>query len=65
MTPAQMFDGDLYVLASDAVQMAKNAYKNGQTNEREACARVAEEWLGPTKDRELHIAKAIRARGQE
>ena len=30
----------------------------------EACARVAEEWLGPTKDRELHIAKAIRARGQ-
>ena len=31
--------------------------------EREACARVAEEWLGPTKDRELHIAKAIRATG--
>ena len=40
MTPAQMFDGDLYVLASDAVQMAENAYKNGQTDEREACAEV-------------------------
>ncbi len=31
--------------------------------EREACARIAEEWQGPTKDRELHIAAAIRARG--
>jgi hypothetical protein len=36
-----------------------------QAAEREACARIAEEWLGPTKDRELHIAAAIRARGQE
>ncbi len=33
--------------------------------EREACARIAEEWQGPTKDREIHIAQAIRARGQE
>jgi hypothetical protein len=33
-------------------------------DEREACAVIAEEWLGPTKDRELHIAAAIRARGQ-
>jgi hypothetical protein len=32
--------------------------------ENEACAKVAEEWLGPTKDRELHIAAAIRAREQ-
>ncbi len=32
--------------------------------EREACARIAEEWQGPTKDREIHIAQAIRARGQ-
>jgi hypothetical protein len=31
--------------------------------EREACARVAEEWLGPTRDRKFHIAAAIRARG--
>jgi hypothetical protein len=31
--------------------------------EREACARIAEEWQGPTKDREIHIAQAIRARG--
>jgi hypothetical protein len=32
--------------------------------ENEACAKVAEEWLGPTKDRKLHIAAAIRAKGQ-
>ena len=32
--------------------------------EREACARLSEEWIGPTKDRELHIAAAIRARGE-
>jgi len=34
-----------------------------RADEREACAQIAEEWLGPTKDRELHIAAAIRARG--
>jgi hypothetical protein len=33
-------------------------------DEREACAKMCEEWLGPTKDREIHIAAAIRARGQ-
>jgi hypothetical protein len=32
--------------------------------EREACAQLCEEWLGPTKDREMHIAKAIRTRGK-
>lgn len=32
--------------------------------EREACSQIAEEWLGPVRDRELHIASAIRARGQ-
>ena len=32
--------------------------------ERQACAQLCEEWLGPIKDREMHIAKAIRARGQ-
>jgi hypothetical protein len=33
--------------------------------EREACARLAEEWLGPpTRDKEFYIAAAIRARGQ-
>jgi len=36
-----------------------------RADEREACAQIAEEWLGPTKDRELHIAAAIRARGQD
>jgi hypothetical protein len=34
-----------------------------EAHEREECAQVAEQWLGPTKDRELHIAEAIRARG--
>jgi len=32
--------------------------------ERESCAQIAEEWIGPVRDRELHIAAAIRARGQ-
>ena len=33
--------------------------------EREACARLAEEWLGPPiRDKEFYIAAAIRARGQ-
>jgi hypothetical protein len=32
--------------------------------EREACAQIAEQWLGPVRDRELHIAAAIRARGK-
>ena len=63
MTPAKMFDGDLYVLVADAVQMAENAYKNGQADEREACAKVAEtyrEW----DDTGMGIAEAIRARSQ-
>jgi hypothetical protein len=38
MTPAKMFDGDLWVLASDAVAMAENAYKNGQAAERNKLA---------------------------
>ena len=61
MTPAKMFDGDLWVLASDAVQMAENAYKKGQADEREACAQVA-----------MHVAAngietsaAIRKRGNK
>ena len=34
-------------------------------DEREACARLAEEWLGPPmRDKERYIAAAIRARGQ-
>jgi hypothetical protein len=65
MTPAKMFEGDLWVLASDAVQMAQNAYKNGQADEREACAKVCEEdafveqWKGLAE-----AVKRIRARGQ-
>jgi hypothetical protein len=62
MTPAKMFDGDLWMLASDAVKMAENAYKKGETDEREECAKLCEDkntllaW--PT------YAAAIRARGQ-
>ena len=66
MTPAKMFDGDLWMLASDGVKMAENAYKKGQTDEREACAKVCEE-VG-NRDRDSHAwdaAAAIRARGQE
>jgi len=66
MTPAKMFDGDLWTLASDAVAMAENAYKKGQADEREACAKVAEDFL--TSGRSplgRSVAAAIRARGQE
>jgi hypothetical protein len=59
MTPAKMFEGDLWVLASDAVQMSSNAYKNGQADEREECAKVADGYIGCDP-----IAAAIRARGQ-
>ncbi len=67
MTPAKMFDGDLWVLASDAVQMAENAYKNGQTDEREACAKVADlvaREIDDTNGTATYIAAAIRARGE-
>lgn len=75
MTPAKMFEGDLWVLASDAVQMAQNAYKNGQTDEREECAKVCEagvDYEHPTVKGHIMenfghsrlLAKAIRARGQ-
>ena len=39
------------------------AHYDDARTEREACAQVAEEWLGPVRDRELHIAAAIRSRG--
>jgi hypothetical protein len=68
MTLAKMFDGDLWVLASDATQMAENAYKKGQADEREACAKLCDyEWNGDTDTYEYSIAvndcaAAIRAR---
>jgi hypothetical protein len=46
------------------MRMCKIAWANGAFKEREACAQLCEEWLGPIKDREMHIAKAIRARWQ-
>lgn len=63
MTPAKMFDGNLYVLVADAVQMAENAYKNGQADEREACAKVAETYRD-WDDTGMGVAAAIRARGE-
>jgi len=66
MTPAKMFDGDLWMLASDAVAMAENAYKKGQTDEREACAKVCFGFEGADPlGVSLDCAAAIRARGQE
>jgi hypothetical protein len=34
-----------------------------RADEREKCAQVAEQWLGRSGYRELHIAEDIRARG--
>jgi hypothetical protein len=65
MTPAKMFEGDLWVLASHSVQMAQNAYKNGQADEREACVRRAEiAMLGADRELTLRLIAAILARGQ-
>jgi hypothetical protein len=65
MTPATMFYGDLRVLASDAVQMAENAYKKGQTDEREACAQVCDAFESDSDtDAGAVLAAAIRARGK-
>lgn len=63
MTPAKMFDGDLWMLASDAVKMAENAYKKGQVDERKAIAKFCEDHLreGWTDEQ---IVEAIRERGQ-
>jgi hypothetical protein len=71
MTPAKMFDGDLWMLASDAVAMAENAYKKGQTDEREACAKVCDEMEQKAEGTECckwptpaDCAHTIQARGQ-
>jgi hypothetical protein len=39
--------------------MAENAYKKGQTDEREACAKLCDE------AKAARLAEVIRARGQE
>jgi len=68
MTPAKMFEGDLWVLASDAVQMAENAYKNGQAQEREECAKVCDDMNEKEGLYEVgqafELAQKIKARGQ-
>ena len=56
-------EAGLQVLLSDAVMMAENAYKKGQTDEREACAVLASTLYGQAAADE--IAFSIRARGQE
>ena len=50
--------------ASDLWGVIQMAIDEAVLAEREACAQLCEEWLGPTKDREMHIAKAIRTRGK-
>jgi len=68
MTPAKMFEGDLWVLASHAVQMAQNAYKNGQADERDSCIGICEEAAEDMTDMAKWGAqtcsKLIKARGQ-
>jgi hypothetical protein len=68
MTPAKMFEGDLWVLASDAVQMAQNAYKNGQADERKSCISIcdeaAEDMTDMAKWGAQTCSKLIKARGQ-
>jgi hypothetical protein len=64
-----MFEGDLWVIASDAVQMAQNAYKNGQADEREAMVEEASKkgWAMRNEDAfedSVREIAAIRARGQ-
>ena len=62
MTPAKMFDGDLWMLASDATQMAENAYKKGQADEREAILQTsAATWFKTQADYD----SAIQARGKK
>ena len=61
MTPAKMFDGDLWVLAADATKMAENSYKKGQADEREACAGLCDRFANRMRDAE-ECADAIRAR---
>ena len=65
-------DKTIMEMAREAGLIGKPIFKDGleafaalvRADEREACARLAEEWLGPTKDKELYIAAEIRARGQ-
>ena len=63
MTPAKMFDGDLWVLASDVMQLAENAYKNGQTDEREAIDQLVNDDKDLSDNDAIRISKVIRARG--
>jgi len=50
---------------ADLWSMTQMLVEEAVLAEREACAQLCEEWLGPTKDREIHIAAAIRARGEQ
>ena len=51
---------------SEALEaFAKLVAEKATAKEREKCAQLCEEWLGPTKNREIHIAAAIRARGEQ
>ena len=52
------------VTLEELERFAELVRAEAQADEREACARLAEEWLGPPmRDKERYIAAAIRARG--
>jgi hypothetical protein len=54
-------EAGLQVLLSDAVMMAENAYKKGQSDEREACAVLCDQLSDSSRD--LRFGSAIQARG--
>lgn len=58
-----LYQADHEHVATLEPRMWIQAHYDDARTEREACAQVAEEWLGPVHDRELHIAAAIRSRG--
>ena len=65
MIPAKEFDGELWVKASDHNQALKDAVQLAVQQEREACAKVADEWAIGWNHPSKVIAEHIRARGQQ
>ena len=63
MIPAKEFDGELWVKASDHNQALKDAVQLAVQQEREACAKVADEWAVGWPHPSKVIAEHIRVRG--
>ena len=62
---AERLRTDIHTCHAQCQRVLCVAVRNAIKDEREACAQIAEEWLGPARDMELHIAAAIRARGSD